>query len=113
MGGSIPELVGELNACREQRAVLERELVTANAKVAPQIDDEITAEHIEEALRDLQTTLKYADPEERKQVVQENVKEVRIPPEGDAELVSAPDGFARLFGVHSNGDPEGSRTPVS
>ena len=44
---------------------------------------------------------------------QENVKEVRIPPEGDADFVSAPDGFARLFGVHSNGDPEGSRTPVS
>ena len=46
-----------------------------------------------------------------KDLVQENVKEIRIPPEGDAVLVSNPHGLARALGVvHSFGDPEGSRT---
>jgi len=39
----------------------------------------------------------------------ENVKEIRIPREGDAVLVANPDGLARALGVHTFGDPEGSR----
>ena len=38
---------------------------------------------------DLRATLQFADPQERKQVVQDNVKEIRIPREGDVELIAS------------------------
>ena len=67
---------------------------------------EVRTEEVERAVRDLQATLEDATPQEKKDLLAENIKEIRIPRVGDAVLVANPDGLARALGVHTFGDPE-------
>ena len=111
-GGPISELVVELKTVKERKASIEAE--RASAEFLKPVDlGEISVEEVKAAVLNLQETLEEATPQERKDLIRENVKEIRIPKEGDAVLVADPDGLARALGVHSFGDPEGSRTPVS
>ncbi|GEM_PF-3795560 len=111
-GGAISELVSELKAAKVRKARIETERASAESLKSGGLE-EIRVEEVKGAVLNLQETLAEATPQERKDLTRENIKEIRIPKDGDAVLVADPDGLARALGVHSFGDPEGSRTPVS
>ena len=74
----------------------------------------MTAEDIEAGLNDLQATLEYAEPAERKEMLREHIRVVNVPKTGPALLETNPEGLlSSLDGLRVIGDPEGSRTPVS
>ena len=54
---------------------------------------DIDMEEVREGLKDLQQTLQFATPEERKSLLRENVSEIRIPEKGKPLLVSNPEGL--------------------
>lgn len=113
-GGQIQALVKQLAVCEARERALDTELAKRQKSLRPvALDKEITAEDIKKAIQGLGDALAGAEPHEKKELVNQQVKEIRIPREGDAVLVTEPDGLAYLLGVHKNGDPEGSRTPVS
>ena len=74
----------------------------------------LTAEDIEAGLNDLQATLEYAEPAERKEMLREHIRVVNVPKTGPALLETNPEGLlSSLDGLRVIGDPEGSRTPVA
>ena len=91
-------LVTELKACEEKKAHLKtqmREVVAAGAEGAV----EVGRDEIEAALSDLRSTLDYATPEEQKALVQEHIREIRVPEKGLALLETDPTGLLSSLGV--------------
>ena len=63
------------------------------------LESEIIARDIRESIGSPPDALKAAGPEEKRELVREQIKEIRIPEEGDAVLVSEQDGLSRLLAV--------------
>ena len=59
----------------------------------PVVVGDIDMEEVREGLKDLQQTLQFATPEEKKSLMRENVSEIRIPERGKPLLVSNPEGL--------------------
>ena len=60
---------------------------------------EVGRDEIEAALSDLRSTLDYATPEEQKALVQEHIREIRVPEKGLALLETDPTGLLSSLGV--------------
>ena len=111
-GGPIEELVDRLKACKARKQNLSGQLEGAReARENPLAN--VAWEDVEEAIGDLRGTLEYTTMEEKRSLLQENISEVSIPKNGNALLEANPAGLFKTAGVLLNGDPEGSRTPVS
>ena len=90
--GPADELVKEMKACQAQKADLEVKRQEVLALVPVDVGD-IDMEEVREGLKDLQQTLQFATPEEKKSLMRENVSEIRIPERGKPLLVSNPEGL--------------------
>ena len=91
-GGPIEQLVGELKAVQERKTYFEaqlNELAGAKQEDMPHV----TIEEIIEAITDLKATLEFVTPEERKDVLLENINSVEVPQKGDALLEPNPEGI--------------------
>ena len=98
-GGPIDRLVAELKTCQERRGHLEAELKEIQRHVPEKLPN-ITQEEIVEAVEDLKSTLEYATPEERKDLISLNIRSITVPNKGKALLEPNPEGLLeKLFSV--------------
>ena len=98
VGRSIERLVRELNACEVRKAELEEQARELQRQDSGQIV-EVDRDWVEKALSDLRNTLAYNPPEERKPIVQEYIREIRVPEKGPARLETNPTGLLSSLGV--------------
>jgi len=90
--GPVDELVKETKACQARKVDLEVKKQERLAFV-PVVVGDIDMEEVREGLKDLQQTLQFATPKEKKSLMRENVSEIRIPERGKPLLVSNPEGL--------------------
>ena len=111
-GGPIEELVADLKGRKARKRDLEQEVEEIESSEVVDLAD-VGWEDVEDGIRNLRDTLKEATVQEKRDLLQENISMIRVPRKGNALLEANPAGLFQHAGVLLNGDPEGSRTPVS
>ena len=82
----------ERKACKNRLADLEAEQSRLELQNQPKLV-RFNRDEVDQAVRDIKGTLKYASHEDLKELLRENIKDIRIPETGTAQLEANPTGL--------------------
>ena len=86
-----------MKACKEKRDHLEEEKGRTEASRPPAFK-KVNIEDVRTGLRDLRSTLEFATGVERKDLLAENIRRIRVPKEGRPYLEENPEGLFSAIG---------------
>ncbi len=109
-GGPIEDFVKEYKACEARKTELKAETKELKGAEKAQVGN-MGRRKIKAAIRDLKETLNYATPEEQKVLLQEHIRQIKIPRTGAALLEANPEGLLDSLGCVSMVTPRGVEPP--
>jgi hypothetical protein len=106
VGGPIEDFVKEYKGCEARKAELKVAKNELGGAEKAQVGN-IGRRKIKAAIKDLKEILAYATPEEQKILLQDHIREIRIPKNGAALLEANPEGLLDALGCFEMVTPRG------